>query len=244
MEAARRIVPLDSEGRPADSGRVVMVSTGMSNTTQESQAFAQALKRAQGINPRFLFVDCAQGGQTAAVTARPDASYWKVAEARLSAAGVAAKQVQVAWLKQANAGPTAPFPEEAKKLKADIAATVRNLRDKYPNLRIVYLSSRIYAGYATTPLNPEPHAYETAFALKWLVADQMAGKGEPSPWLAWGPYLWADGVKARSDGLTYAKEDLGPDGTHPSSSGREKVARLLLEFLRREPTAKAWFLAP
>src|SRR6266498_4258407 len=42
MEAARRIVPLDSEGRPADSGRVVMVSTGMSNTTQESQAFAQA----------------------------------------------------------------------------------------------------------------------------------------------------------------------------------------------------------
>jgi hypothetical protein len=103
-----------------------------------------------------------------------------------------------------------------------------------------------------TPLNPEPHSYESGFAVKWLIADQMAGKPElnydpkkgkvNSPWLAWGPYLWADGTKARSDGLVYLREDLAQDGTHPSMSGREKVAKLLLSFLRTDPTARPWFV--
>mgnify|MGYP003332739846 CR=1 FL=1 len=34
------------------------------------------------------------------------------------------------------------------------------------DLRIAYLGSRTYGGYATTPLNPEPHAYEGAFAVR------------------------------------------------------------------------------
>jgi hypothetical protein len=105
------------------------------------------------------------------------------------------------------------------------------------------LSSRIYAGYAETPLNPEPHAYESAFAVRRVIAAQIAGQGPARPWLAWGPYLWADGVKGRQDGLTWRREDLAPDGTHPSLSGREKVARLLLEFFRSDPAARSWFLA-
>ncbi len=131
---------------------------------------------------------------------------------------------------------------------------MHNLHGRYPNLRIAYLSSRIYAGYAVTPLNPEPYAYETAFAVKWLIADQIAGKPElnfdsrrgniRSPWLAWGPYLWTDGVKGRKDGLVWRREDLGEDGTHPSPSGRAKVARMLLDFLKSDPTARAWFLKP
>ena len=34
-----KIVPLDSEGRPAAKGRVVLATIGMSNTTQESRSF-------------------------------------------------------------------------------------------------------------------------------------------------------------------------------------------------------------
>ena len=107
------------------------------------------------MNPNVTLVDGAQGGQTACITVDPDANYWKVAEERLAAAGVTPKQVQVAWIKQANAQPSAPFPAETKKLQADVVATLHNLRDRYPNLKIVYLSSRIYGGYAATPLNPE-----------------------------------------------------------------------------------------
>ena len=61
--------------------------------------------------------------------------------------------------------------------------------------------------------------------------------------MLWGPYLWADGVKARkADGLVWEREDLAGDGTHPSPSGRRKVAELLLRFFKTDPTAKGWFV--
>jgi len=254
LQWAAQIAPLDAEGRQAANGRIVLLSIGMSNTTQEFQAFQKLAAAEGGINPRLVIVDGAQGGQTAAVTADPQANFWKVVDQRLSAAGLTARQVQVVWLKQANAGPKEPFPVEAKRLAGHITGALHNLNDRFPSLKIAYLSSRIYAGYASTPLNPEPHAYETAFAVKWVVSDQIAGQPalnyDPAkgaircPWLAWGPYLWADGVKGRSDGLVYLREDLGPDGTHPSMSGRAKVARQLLEFLKKDPTSRAWFLKP
>jgi hypothetical protein len=252
LQWASQIAPLDAEGRKSADGKMVLLSIGMSNTTQEFQAF-QKLAAAEGeINPRLVIVDGAQGGQTAAVTADPQANFWKVAGQRLSAAGVTARQVQAVWLKQANAGPKEPFPAEAKRLAGHLAGTLHILNDLFPNLKIAYLSSRIYAGYASTPLNPEPHAYETAFAVKWVIADQIAGQPalnyDPAqgtvrcPWLAWGPYLWADGLEGRQDGLVYRREDLGPDGTHPSISGRAKVAKQLLDFLKKDPSARAWFL--
>ncbi len=243
LKLARAITPLDAAGKPAKDGKIVLLSVGMSNATQEFSTFQRLAANDAAINPRLTLVDGAQGGQTAMITAKSDANYWTVNTERMKAAGVTAAQVQVVWLKQANAGPTQPFPAEAKKLQADIAQTLRNLHAKLPNLKIAYLSSRTYAGYAATPLNPEPHAYETGFAVKWLIADQIAGKTDAtSPWLAWGPYLWADGTKTRVDGFMWAKEDFGPDGTHPSDAGRRKVAALLLKFFKNEPTAQPWFV--
>jgi hypothetical protein len=40
-------------------------------------------------------------------------------------------------------------------------------------------------------------------------------------------------------GLVYLREDLGPDGTHPADSGREKVAKLLLEA--ESPMKRSYF---
>jgi hypothetical protein len=65
-----------------------------------------------------------------------------------------------------------------------------------------------------------------------------------APLLLWGPYLWADGTTPRaSDKLTYVRDDLAMDGTHPSESGRDKVARVMLEFFKTNPLAKSWFTA-
>lgn len=253
LTIARQIVPLDPDGRRDDSGNIVLLSIGMSNTTQEFQAFQRLAAAEEALNPQLLIIDGAQGGKAAAVTARPAADFWKVVDRRLKTAGVTPKQVQVVWLKQANPGPSRPFPTEARKLDADLVATLHNLTDRFANLKIAYLSSRIYAGYAVSPLNPEPHAYESAFAVKWAISRQIAGQAElnfdpakgrvRSAWLAWGPYLWADGVKGRKDGLKYIRSDLGADGTHPSTSGREKVAKQLLSFLNNNPTSRPWFLA-
>jgi hypothetical protein len=120
---------------------------------------------------------------------------------------------------------------------------------------LLFISSRIYGGYATMPLNPEPYAYEYGFSVKWAIQalmDQMrSGKVDPlvgdldykkgvAPWTAWGPYLWPDGTVPRSDGLTWDRSEYGPDGTHPHIKGREKIAHLLMDFLLNSPYA-TWF---
>jgi hypothetical protein len=122
-------------------------------------------------------------------------------------------------------------------------------------LRVAYLSSRIYAGYATTALNPEPYAYEGAFPVRWLIQSQINGDAGlnynaevgpvKSPLLLWGPYLWADGLNPRSDGLIWERGDLSSsDGTHPSDSGRLKVAHILLDFFKTNELAHGWFVKP
>lgn len=63
-----------------------------------------------------------------------------------------------------------------------------------------------------------------------------------APWLAWAAYLWADGLTPRSDGLVWRCEDFQDDGTHLSPSGREKVADMLLEFFKADPTTVTWFV--
>ena len=108
---------------------------------------------------------------------------------------------------------------------------------------MIYLSSRIYAGYASANLHPEPYAYQSGFSVKWLIEDYINGNlPEDVPWLAWGPYLWADGTTPRSDGLIWECDDVIGDGTHPGDSGREKVAQLWLQFFKSNSTTRTWFL--
>ena len=236
-QAAAQIRPLDAQGRPASDGKIVLVSLGMSNTTQEFSAF----KRIADPDPRkaanVVIVDTAQGGKTAAAWAGQDQP-WEEAARRLQTAGVSPAQVQVIWLKEANAGPSTGWPAATDQLRDDIRTGIRRAREKYPNLRLIFLSSRIYAGYATTRLNPEPYAYESAFAVRTVIREQPAD----GPVLLWGPYLWTNGEKGRAlDGMKWLREDCGPDGTHPSRTGQEKVARLLLDFFTTNAHAKPWF---
>jgi lysophospholipase L1-like esterase len=234
---AAQIQPLDAAGQPANDGRIVLLSIGMSNTTQAFSTF----KRLADADPRkaahTIIVDGAQGGQTAQVWARQDRP-WDEAARRITAAGVAPAQVQALWVKQANSRPSAGWPAETDRLRDDLRQLITRAREKYPNVRLIFLSSRTYAGYATTRLNPEPYAYEGAFAMRALIREQSAD----GPVLLWGPYLWTNGEKGRAlDGFKWLKEDTAPDGTHPSRSGQEKVARLLLDFFTANTFAKPWF---
>ena len=251
---ARKIVPLDADGHAAANGKIVLISIGMSNTTMKFQVFMKIAAQDHSLNPNLVLVDGAQNGQVAWVTANPKMPFWEVVDQRLEAAGVTKNQVQAAWLLQANGGPSRPFPAESKELQQNLEDTLHVMHDKFPNLKIAYLSSRTYAGYATSPLNPEPFAYEGGFSVKWLIADQIAGRPElnydpakgavRAPWIAWGPYVWADGVKPNKDGLSYTIDDyIEADRTHPSNSGRMKVAQRLLAFLKSDPTARPWFSA-
>ncbi|HKQ97080.1 MAG TPA: DNRLRE domain-containing protein [Candidatus Polarisedimenticolia bacterium] len=254
LAAAARIVPRNAAGAADPNGLIVMIAVGMSNTTHEFAVFERAEDANPGPNARVVLMDTALGGQTAAIIADPAQSYWTVMQQRLLAMGLSAAQVQVAWVKEADAQPPDDFPGHAQRLRDELELVMNNLHDKFPNLAIAYLSSRVYGGYAAPgSLNPEPQAYESGFSVRWLIADQIAG--DPglndgrvagpvrAPLLLWGPYLWADGTTPRSDGLTWLIGDFEGDHTHPGPSGEAKVAGLLSNFFAGEETAAAWWPA-
>jgi hypothetical protein len=257
-----KIAPLDAEGKPAKDGKIVLMSIGMSNTTQEFSRFVELARSSPKKAAVVVVVDAAQGGQAAIEwgdpkhVSRGGGTTWEVAERMLTNSRVTPKQVQAIWIKQAliGQGRYGEFPKHAQKFEEELIKIIHLAKERYPNLRVIYLSSRIYAGYANGNLNPEPYAFEGAFAVRNVIRKQFDGdkslncdaaRGEvKAPVLLWGPYLWADGTTPRkSDGLTYTREDLGQDGTHPSNSGRAKVAKLLLEFFTTDPLAKTWFTA-
>lgn len=260
--AAEMIQPLDAEGTPDPNGRIVVLTIGMSNTRTESQGLQLAAAQADDLNPALAIINGAQGGQDAQAWADPDwinrntgIGVWDYADRQLASAGVSPLQVQAVWLKQARMAPAreGEYPGHAQRLTERMVRIVQLAKQRYPNLRIVYVSSRIYAGYASRPLNPEPYAYESAFAVRNLILQQIAGPAElncdpqrgpvRAPVLLWGPYLWADGMTARQrDGLTWTREEFAVDGTHPNRQGAAKVGRLLLEFLRTDPTSRPWIV--
>ena len=258
-QAAARMQPLDAQGKPSTGGKIGLIGVGMSNTTQEFSVFKKLADADRQKSDNVAIVDVAQGGQASAQWIDPESAsgrqVWGTVDQRLKAAGVANEQVQVVWIKQALIAEAqyGEFPAHAKKLESDLVTTLQLLKQRFPNLQLAYMSSRIYAGYATTSLNPEPYAYEGAFAIRWIIDAQV--KGDPalnddaargkvqSPVVLWGPYLWGDGTTPRKDGVVWNRDDLRDnDGTHPSPSGQKKVADMLMAFFHADPSAKSWYL--
>lgn len=281
LRESGRIRPLAADGQPAADGKIVLLSLGMSNTTQEFSQFVKAAAADPRKSPQVVVVDGAIGARTATVWAADGADLlpaderlrleklllamgrkpgpgdtWPTLESRLRANGVSAPQVQALWIKQAEAQPArlGEFPAHARILEENLIGIVQIAKRRFPNLRVVFLSSRIFGGYATTPLNPEPYAYEGAFAMRWLILKQLNGdprlncepaRGEvKAPVVVWGPYLWANGATPRrSDGLVWLQDDFTPnDRTHPADSARQKVAGKLLTFFTTDEGARGWFL--
>lgn len=249
-QANAAIVPRDADGRPSSDGKIGLIAIGMSNAKVEFDSF---MGLSRGITaPPVVLVNGAQPGMVASLWAEPDARNdpWEFLARAVERAGLTPAQVQVAWLKEANGSPRPgrdDFPVYAQNLRGDMAVMVTRAKELYPNLNILYLSSRIYGGYSLIPLSPEPFAYEGAFSVRWLIQDQMQGGGasgvtyDNAPVLLWGPYLWADGTIPRSDGLIWSCDELMGDGVHPERTARQKVARMLLDFFTTDPLTKIWF---
>ncbi len=249
---ARQITPLDESGVPDPvGGKIVLVSTGMSNSAQEFAEFMVLAEADPSVNSKLVLVNGASGGLNAANWADPLHPAWDILEQRLADAGVTPSQVQITWNKHALVG-SGDFPEKAAELQFFLEEIARNMLPRFPNIKLAYFSSRTRAYVYWNGLSPEPVAMETGFAVKWLVEAQI--NGDPAlnydpalgtvsaPFLSWAAYLWADGTNARSDGFSWLPEDLVQDCVHPSTSGKSKVADLLLDFFKSDTTATPWFL--
>ncbi len=265
---------LDVNGDESPFGKYVLLSIGFANTTQEwcsptsgPPCAAWTLMGRAATDPavnRYSLVIVngagADGQEAATWTSSSSPNYERIKMARLAPLGLSENQVEAAWVKLTDAKPKASLPldtADAYIFLSNLGQVLRALKVRYPNLQIVFLSSRTYGGYATTDFNPEPYAYEEGFSVKWAIESQineMRGlAGNPragslnyakksGPLIVWGPYLWAEPTP-RSDGLSYQRTDFEEDGTHPSQLGETKIAGILLDFFKSSTYTKCWFVA-
>jgi len=259
-------------------GKNVVVSIGMSNWTDEmccqSETFIAQAQANPNVNHKTLaLVDCAQSGVDARRWANPNDQAWTICRNRLAHVGRGFNDVQVILWKDADLSPVQPMktlnghctllsPQDYCLYARDVGVVARYIKQHMPNIKMMFLHSRIYAGYGTG-VNPEPFAYEYGFSTRYVIESQIAqergGQPDPNvgdvslsaaPIMAWGPYFWADGTIPRSDGLIWCngqveapcngEQDFQRDGIHPSTYGIQKVAGMLMNFYLASPYAP-WF---
>src|SRR5258706_4911900 len=153
--ATNEVVPLDASGSTdTNNGKIVLLSLGVSNTTQEwasgdnvthniTNAFKYRADQDPSKNPQLVIVDGAFGGQDAITWTNPASANWAmVITQRLVAVGVTTNQVQALWLKQALVAPHnyGSFSGHAPGLPGYPGILLRIAKAKYPNLKLAYLS--------------------------------------------------------------------------------------------------------
>jgi hypothetical protein len=204
---AATVRPVNEEGKASTSGKVVMISIGMSNTSREFSQFIRLADADARKNPSLVIIDAARNGAAATEIADPGGDYWRHVDRQLQRGEVTAGQVQVVWLKTVIPRELPDFPQNAQRLQEALHSIVEILGANFPQLKLVYVSSRIYGGYSETDLHPEPLAYESGFAVKWLIEERI---NNPSPdrswpWFSGGPYLWVVVLTPRRDGLIWER---------------------------------------
>jgi hypothetical protein len=258
---AKAIVPLNSSGQESPTGKYVLLALGESTLQNEFNRFLPIANSDPAKNPNLVIVNGSQGGATPNDFANLKSYYWgMVLNNYLPQNGVTAKQVVAVDIEDTDGIATGTFPSDVTNLQSEYESMMNNLHTLFPNLVLVYFSSRVYGGYSNgvgSPDNPEPYAYEVGYAVKWAIQDQLDGSTNlnynpllgpvVAPWMSWGTYYWANGMLGRNDGLEWDCADFAADGTHPSSTGGRlgqlKVASKILTFLKSDDTTIPWYLA-
>jgi hypothetical protein len=163
--------------------------------------------------------------------------------------------VQVVWLMNAFAyvDDDLPFPLHVP-VGADAWTDVlRLLHSKFPNLKLAFVSPLYSQAYSDGAPSDEPYYFEQAFAVRELIARQLAGAPElnydpargkvEAPWVDWGPYFWSDAEEPRTDGLSIVCADISRDGQHLEPSGKRKLGERLAQFLKSHRACTRWAVA-
>jgi hypothetical protein len=255
---ATAIQPLDGNGNPDPNGSYALLSIGMSNAFDTFAEFSIDATAEPTLNPHLVLVPGAMPLITAADLADLNNPIWyNIMNYFIPQTGVTANQVVVAWVMDTDSNITGTFPADMVQLQAEFESIANNLHTQFPNLTLAFFSSRYYAGYSNGQESGsvEPYAYESGYAVRGMIQDQLNGLPQMNynpangpvmaPWVAWADYDWGNGMLARKDGLVWTCQDFGATGLHNSKpQGGEKDANMMLNFFRSDDATVPWFLAP
>jgi hypothetical protein len=245
------IQPLGRKGKiNLTNGSIGFLTIGQSTTRMCFEEFQKLIKNEK--NPKVKLINAAQDGVILQNWAN-ESGPWKKTITQINKAGLNPLQIQVVWIESALLYP-GQYGSGLNHIKVNtdlMAKVVEKLKIEFPNLRLIYCSSRYYAGYTKLRTSPEPFAYESAFAIRNLITNQMDQlqtdvrvkvAKSPAPTVLWGPYYWVNGSTAsKIDQMSWNSDDCEPDGVHPSKLGRIKIAKQLAKFFTSDINTKLWF---
>jgi hypothetical protein len=253
---ANGIQPLDASGNPSPSGKYALLSLGTSEANYEFDRILQYAANEGTLNPNLVLVEGAQGAEALdTLLGSEGPAFWNnIYDWYLPDAGVTPQQVVAIWLEPEDAHPPGLYPSDANHIQSELLTLIPNLLVRFPNLKLLYLSSRAYSGYANpVKQTSEPYAYDQGYALQATIADQINGDAalnfDPTqgpvlaPWISWETYKWGNGM-TEHNGQFWGCQDFRSDGYHVSSSGEDKVSGLFMTFFKTDPTAAPWFYVP
>lgn len=266
MNVSRQVVPLNDFGiLDTENGKAGFICLGASTAGNAFNHFKSKAEADPAVNPCLRFANCAVGakGLEIMIDTLVNNWYWEdeimpdVLDADLTR-----HQVQVMWIMVTSRIDTVlVWPFQPRSVTEKYEALMPILLAKFPNLKQVFLSGFNYGGYADPTkefyeMIYEPSSYWNNWSVKFLVENQIegdsallfSGPDRKSPWLAWGPHFWADGMRANVvDGLRWNCEvDYKPDGGgyHMSNEGKDKQGKIILDFFKNSLIAADWFNYP
>jgi len=247
---AASIRPLDSLGNDAEEGKIGFLILGFSTAAMTGRSFI-AVCNTQPVDPQLELIIGAQGGRDINSMTDQQSTYWTSIDSALAEKDITPVQVQLAWISTGDIlGWQLDFPEQSLQQSEKYRLMLENVQYYFPNIKMVFLSDRPYAGYIGGENGgpkelAEPTAYYNSWAVKWVIEKQVNNeKGfstEEIPFIDWGPLLWTDGSVGNKSGYTWLCDDAGKGGIHASSKGRMKEAALLYLFFSNHPYTKNIF---
>lgn len=248
------IVPLDTFGNPSPTGRIVFISLGGSTSGKNFKLLKEKTESSPLTNPQLLLLKCSNGKRMASLNSQMDPKdpYWDhVTQIITGFAASSYRQVQVIYLEADDSAKyNISFPLRALKVKEDLQACLRVYKQKFPNVKVVYVLGRTKTFGNQILYNREPAPYYFGWGCKMAIEDQIngvpgteyKGKKAVAPMITWGFYQWADSLPRKTDGF-YWRQSLTEDGLHATEEGQDTLATRFQKFLLTDKRASLWYAA-
>jgi len=251
--ACKLMVPIDTFGNPSPDGKIVFISLGGSTGGHNMRELKAKTEGNPLTNPNLLLLNCDNGKRSASLNSQmnPADPYWDhVSQILTGGAHSSQRQVQIIYVEadDSSKDKAITFPSRSLLVKQELQACFRVYKQKFPNLKIVYLLGRTRTFGNQQLFNREPSPYYFGWACKWAIEDQIngvpgteyKGKKPVSPIVTWGFYQWADSLPRKTDNF-YWRQSETKDGLHATDEGQDTLSSRFQNFLLTDKHTSLWY---
>jgi hypothetical protein len=250
LTISNHIVPLDTFGNSISNGKIVFISLGASIGGNTMQVLKTKTDNSSITNPKLKLINCNNGYGSGSLNSieNPGDPYWDHVTKMLNGAKSSYKQVQIIYLETDDSSRTVTWPGRANIVKNDIESCLRVFKQKFKNIKLVYVLGRTRTFGTQRPWNREPSPYYFGWGCKWAIEDQInnvpgteyKGSNATAPMLTWGFYEWAEMTPRKTDDFYWLPTETS-DGLHANDRGLDSVTTRFQNFLLTDPYANVWY---